>query len=47
MAFSNGVYEIFPKKSREGRKEDLITKTTKYKFPVNEDYGYNKNIQDF
>ena len=47
LAFTNGVYEIVTKTFREGRKEDYITKTTKYEFPENEDYGYKNDIQDF
>jgi P4 family phage/plasmid primase-like protien len=47
LAFSNGVYEITNKIFREGKREDYITKTTGYDFPVNDNYGHKNDIDDF
>ena len=47
LGFDNGVYEINNKLFREGRREDYITKTTGYNFPVEKDYGHRKNIDKF
>ena len=47
LAFENGVYEISTKTFREGRREDFITKTTGYDYPVEDDYGHKKDIEDF
>ena len=47
IAFENGTYEINNKIFREGRKEDYITKTVGYNFPIEEDYGHKKDIENF
>jgi P4 family phage/plasmid primase-like protien len=47
LGFDNGVYEINNKLFREGKREDYITKTTGYDFPVQKDYGHKEDIKDF
>ena len=47
IAFSDGVYEINNKLFRKGCREDYITKTTGYNFPIDDDYGHKKDIEDF
>jgi P4 family phage/plasmid primase-like protien len=47
LGFTNGVYEINNKVFREGRREDYITKTTGYEFPIDDDYGHKNDIKDF
>ena len=47
LAFSNGVYEINNKLFRPGKREDYVTKTVGYDFPIEEDYGHKKDIENF
>ena len=44
IAFENGIYEINNKKFRDGKREDYITKTTEYEYPIADDYGHKKDI---
>lgn len=47
LGFNDGVYEINNKVFRKGQREDYITKTTGYDFPIEEDYGHKNDIEDF